>query len=148
MPATEYLVVLKADANARFRRPEHSMTFRGVVAGVRVSVTFHSRFTDEGLDAAVPRELMAECRCAAEGIEAAITNLGMFASGFANLTAFVTNAGIGPMSLYVAVDATPGLAARQFMQEFGEFDSGPIQQGRAIPIDEVGAVAGLANCGS
>lgn len=140
---TEYLVVLKADANARFRRPEQSMTFRAVVDGVPHSVTFYSRFTDEGLDAAVPRELLAECRTEAESIDAAIASLGTAAAGLANLTAFVTNAAVGPMSLHVAVDASPGLSARQFAQEFGQFDSGPVQQGRAIPVDEVGAVARL-----
>ena len=143
MTPTDYIVILKAVANARFRRPEDSMSFRAEVNGSTQSVTFYTRFTDEGLDAAVPHELMAECRCAADSMDAAIAALGMFASGLANLAAFVTNAAITPMTLYVAVDATPGLASRPFVQEFGEFDNGPLQQGRAIPIDEVGAVAAL-----
>lgn len=139
----DYLVVLKADANARFRRPEHSMTFNAVVEGVNQRVTFRTRFTDEGLEAQVPRELMAECRTVADNIDTAIVNLGTFASGLANLTAFVTNAAVSTPTLYVAMDATPGLTGRDFREEFGQFDNGPIQQGRAIPIDEVGAVAAL-----
>ncbi len=148
MQAADYIVILKAEANARFRRPEQAMTFQAMAGGVLQTVTFYTRFTDEGHEAAVPRELMAECRAQAENLDAAIGALGSFASGLANLAAFVTNAAIWPMTLHIAVDATPGLAARSFVQEFGDFDSGPVRQGRAIPIDEVGAVFKLVAAGT
>jgi hypothetical protein len=141
--ASEYLVVFKADANARFRRPEQAMSFRAEVSGAPAFITFATRFTDEGHEAAVPRELIVQGRGVALSIDDAIQSLGPFASAMANLTAFVTNAAINPLSLYLGVDATPGHGSRTFMQEFGEFDVGPVQQGRAIPVDEVGAVLGL-----
>lgn len=118
-----------------------------MAGGIIQKATLYTRFTDEGHEAAVPRELMAQCEADAENIDVAIGALGSFASGLANLTAFVTNAAVWPMSLYVAVDAGPGLATRSFVQEFGDFDSGPVQQGRAIPIDELGAVFELVAAG-
>ena len=69
-------------------------------------------------------------------IDEAVALFGSFASGLANVIAFATNAGIAPLALYVGLDASAGLLTRQFVQEFGQFDSGPIQQGRAIPVDE------------
>lgn len=119
------------------------MAFRAEVNTAPALFTFATRFTDEGHEAAVPRELIVQCRGFAQTIDDAVGSLGMFAAALASLMAFVTNAAINPLSLYLAVQAAPGQVAREFVQEFGEFDSGPIQQGRAIPVDEVGAVVGL-----
>lgn len=143
-----YLIVLKAESNARLRRPDESMTFNMDLNGSPAHLKFSTRFTDEGLEAAIPRELIVECAGSAATIDEAIDAFGTVGSALATHIAFVTNAAIGPLSPYVAVEATPGIAARDFIQEFGEFDKGPVRQGRAIPTDAVGAIVGLTSAGS
>ena len=140
---TEWLFVFKARSAARLRRPTDRLDLNvDTGAGIqRFSV--RTRFTDEGHDASVPRELLIVARVEGDDYDALQSSAGTFASGLANIVAFATNAAVDPIELYVAVDATPGVMERRFEQQYGPLETGFVGQGRAIPIAATGRLVQL-----
>ena len=125
--------MFKARSAARLLRPTDRLDLNvDTGAGIqRFSV--RTRFTDEGHDASVPRELLIVARVEGDDYDALQSSAGTFASGLANIVAFATNAAVDPIELYVAVDATPGVMERRFEQQYGPLETGFVGQGRAIP---------------
>ena len=133
-----YHVVFKARSAARFRRETEQIWFNVGLEQGPVQMRVRTRFTDEGHEAAVPRELFIEMRGPAVGMNVAIDTFGPVAAAVANVAAFSTNAAVHQVELYVAVDATPGLPEREFSQQYGPLESGFIGQGRAINANATG----------
>jgi hypothetical protein len=142
-----YHVVFKARAAARFRRETEQIWFNVGLEPGPVQMRVRTRFTDEGHEAGVPRELFIEMRGPAAGMNLAIDTFGPFAAAVANVVAFSTNVAVHPIELYVAVDATPGLTEREFSQQYGPLESGFIGQGRAIHAQATGELFQLVASG-
>jgi hypothetical protein len=139
----KWLIVFKAHSAARFPRPADGFTVNAPAGDGIDQFSFRTRFTDEGLQEQVPRELLVIARGEADDYETAEMRLGTYASGLVNLVSFATNASIGPIELYVGVDETPGLSERRFLQKYGPLEGGFVSQGRAIPIHETGQLLSL-----
>ncbi len=117
---TDYVVVLGADADARFIPDDPPPQLLQVPTPVGpVDVTFRTRFADEGYESPVPREMWIDVRGAAEaGLPEVISAYGNAASAVLPAIAVATNAWIGDLYPKIAYAAGPPSGARPFFQAF------------------------------
>lgn len=117
-----YVVVLAAEADARFRDESLPLRVRAVPTRVGpVDLVFRTRYADEGFSTAVPRELWIDARGAATA-EASLTEVisayANAAAGFLPMIALSANAWVGDLEPKLAYDATPGSSERDYFQSF------------------------------
>lgn len=133
---SNYVVALAAESDARFR--EEPVPFRveglGTPVGT-VELTFRTRYADEGLEAAVPREMWIDARGRAEepvSLPDVITAYANAAAGILPFVAMSTNVWVGDIEPKIAYDATPGLTKRDYFTSFVREERGTVPPSRRI----------------
>jgi hypothetical protein len=128
----DFVVVLRASASARFF-PEEDIRLIDVPTNQgHARVTMRTRYTDEGYEAHVPRELWLDVRGEAEGLMEAISAFSIAGRAFGPLLAFSANAAVGVLEAHVAFDNTPGARERAFWEVFLPDERGLPRQGRHL----------------
>jgi hypothetical protein len=117
---TNYVVVLAAESAARFQEEEEPMVVRDFPTPVgKVTLTFRTRFSDEGHEANVPREMWIDVRGEATcDLNEAINVYGGAGMGFLPAIALATNAAIEDAQPKLAYDNTAGHNPREFLESF------------------------------
>lgn len=116
----ELVVVLSAESDARWREGEPPLVVQGFpCADGTVSITFQTRYADEGHEARVPREMWVDARGATDlDFVDAISAFAQAAAAIVPAIAVSTNAYVGQLKPKLAYDNSPGLRARDFFQSF------------------------------
>jgi hypothetical protein len=146
--ATDFVVVLGAISDARFREGEGIEIPHYPTPAGPATFRILTRYEDRGYEANVPTDLSAEVRGSAEmtltGATEAFANTAL---QFLPLIAVATNAWIGDLDIKLAFDNTPGRRERDFLQVFAEeVEPDAIRFGR--PIDPDAALAVIVAIGT
>jgi hypothetical protein len=133
-PTTEstYLVVLRGQSTARFPQDRQIVVENFPTADRRVDVLFRTRYADEGFEALVPREFMAEVRVPATSIVEAVEVGANAANMLKSAIAFTANAWVDDLDVHLAYDMTPGHREREFFETFLPDERGILRPGRRI----------------
>jgi hypothetical protein len=132
MPTTEstYLVVLRGQSAARFPQDQQIVVENFPSGDRRVDVLFRTRYADEGFDALVPREFVAEVRVTAPSIVEAVEVAANAANVLKSAIAFTANAWVDDLDVHLAYDMTPGYREREFFESFLPDERGIPRPGR------------------
>lgn len=129
---------MRAPTAARFLENEQPLVFQQHPSDAGpIQLTFRTRYSNEGHESAIPRELWIEARGTAISLKAAINAYWKAAAGSIALIAFVANAGIGELQVDLAFDATPGHHTRQMFKNFVVGDVGLPRPGRHTDIQTI-----------
>jgi hypothetical protein len=128
-----YVVVLHAESAARFANGEAHRIAELPTPHGQAAMILRTDFEDEGLESPVPRSLWLEIAGTAPTIEAAVADLGRVGANFGPSIALAANAHVGDFRPYLAFDATPDRAEREFFQNFIRKDTRIPQAMRLIP---------------
>ncbi|MBE2316677.1 hypothetical protein DVA67_011880 [Solirubrobacter sp. CPCC 204708] len=117
-----FIVALAADSDVRIRDEVVPMRLIGVPTDVGpVDIVFRTRYSPEGFEHPVPRELWIDVRGdVADGpaLSDVVTAYANAAAGFLPAIATSANAWVGDIEPKIAFEATPALAERSFFQNF------------------------------
>jgi len=132
-----FVVVLAAESAARFREDEPPMIVQDFPTSVgTVTLTFRTRFADEGHEAKVPREMWIDVRgeatCTLEEAVNAYSNAGL---AFLPVIALTTNASIEDAQPKLAFDNTRGRTPREYVQSFVPERGGVLLPGRRVDVE-------------
>ncbi len=109
-----------------------------------VQFIFRTRYVNEGLEDAVPREMWIEARGEANcSLDDAMREYARVANLLGPVISFAANAPVGHMDIHLAYDATPDLDRHEFFENFLPDERGRPRSGRAV---EVGTVSSLLAC--
>lgn len=123
---SDYVVVIRAGSRMRFLLGEKLQV--GLNIGESSAIlTFQTRYSEEGYQSIVPRELWIDARGPADSLNGAVesfTNAAMF---FATVISFCANGHSGDCRFHLAYDATPSRSEREFFEQF-------IEEERGLPL--------------
>lgn len=145
-PARQFVIVLRGESAARFRPEKGPLQILKVGSPVGpIDIVFDTRYSDEGLEDPIPREMIAEARLTAtctleEAINAALGVGNMLVPWFA----ISTNAPIGDLDVHLAFDSTPRATEHPFFENFLPDERGRPRHGRHVPAPETIAVMNAA----
>ena len=118
-PTRRFVVVLRAESAARFRRGDPPLQITSASKVGPVQLTFRTRYVDEGLEDPVPREMWIDARGeAACSLDAAMREYVRVANLLGPVISFAANAPVGHMDIHLAFDATPELERHEFFENF------------------------------
>jgi hypothetical protein len=112
-----YIIAIRAGALLRLNHGE-SLQITAYSEWGEVRLTFQTRFSDEGFESAVPRELWIDARGPAPSINHAVesfTNLAIF---FTNIVSFCANGYSGPCEFHIGYEDTKEKNEIEFLQQF------------------------------
>lgn len=117
---TSFVVVLGGESAARFQEEDDPMVIREFPTPVgKVTLTFRTRFSDEGHEANVPRELWIDVRGDATcSLDEAINAYAAAGLSFLPAIALATNASIEDVQPKLAYDNTADHDPREYFQSF------------------------------
>lgn len=142
MTARRYVVVARSASGVRIAEDLTVQIPTATDVG-QVMVRLRTRFTDEGFEAKVPRELWAEVVGDVDvPLDEAVNVFWNVANGFTPALATITNAPVDDLVVELAFDATDGEVEHEFFQNFIPSESGPPHHGRNLPAPEADVVLG------
>jgi hypothetical protein len=128
----EYVVVIRAGSRLRFA-PNEQFRVNVQTDGIRsISLTFQTRYNDEGFKTPVPRELWIDARGSARSLNSAVTEFTNAALFFSTVISFCANGYAADCRFHLAYDNTPGLTKREFFEHFVEDERGLPRPSRRI----------------
>ena len=138
MSTGHYVVVLYAEAAARFD-PEDYLALPSVPSAKGpANLIFRTDYVDEGFASPVPRSMWAEIYGPADSLDDALTSLGQVGFSFGPAIALAANAHVGDFEPHLAFDATSGRSERDFFQSFIDAPQGLPNSGRRVLVEGVG----------
>lgn len=140
-PDRSFVVVLGARAAARLREHEQLELLGNPNMPGSVHLAFRTRYSDEGFEATVPREMWIEARGPGWSLNEATDRLPQSATSALPIIAVATNAAILDAVLHLAYEDTPGATEREFFQAFVPGDTGLPLDGRPVVTEAVAALA-------
>jgi hypothetical protein len=142
----EYVLVVGADGDARFREDEDAFRILDVPTPIgKADITFRTRWSDEGFEARVPREIWIEVRGESEVAFKDAIDAYLNASGrFVPLIAFSANAYVGEPEPKLAFEATKDVSSREYFQSFVPEAQGLPRPGRNVNVSATIAVLNAA----
>jgi hypothetical protein len=117
IPSNDYVVVIRAGSRLRFL-PNEQLSIVANLNERQRKITFRTRYSEEGFQSAVPRELWIDARGPASTLNNAIedfTNMAMF---FTTVISFCINGYAGDCKFHLAYDNSVGKKQRDFFQQF------------------------------
>lgn len=136
-----FVVVLRAESAARFRTQDGPLVISAETKAGQVQLTFRTRYSDEGLEDPVPREMWIEARGEAScSLDDAMREYIRVANLFGPLISVTANAPVGHMTIHLAYDATPDVERHEFFENFLPDERGRPTSGRAVAPGAVHAV--------
>jgi len=142
-----YFAVFRARSSAWLRN-DHTFSMDQVPGGERpCTVTLLTVYEDAGLEAQFPRDLIIEVKGEGSSLDETVGSYQQVAQGFANFTAFVTNAAVDQARLHLAFDASPEGHEHEFLQFFSPSGPEVLANGRMLEEPELGSFlqAGLSH---
>jgi hypothetical protein len=117
---TSFVVVLGGESAARFQEEDEPMVIRDFPTAIgRATLTFRTRFADEGHEVNVPRELWIDVRGDANcSLDEAINAYAAAGLSFLPALALAANASIEDVQPKLAFDNTPSHDPREYFQSF------------------------------
>lgn len=117
---TLFVVVLGAESAARFQEEEDPMIIKDFPTPIgKATLVFRTRFSDEGHEANVPREMWIDVRGEAHcSLDEAINAYAAAGLAFLPAIALATNAAIEDAQPKIAFDNTPDHDPREYFQSF------------------------------
>lgn len=104
----EFVVVPRASSGARFKHDEQWQVNGFPSEHGLVTVTFRTRYAEEGFEAAVPRELYAEVRGPAPSLDDAISPFTFSARLLVPFISLAANAPVDELEPQLGHESTPG----------------------------------------
>jgi hypothetical protein len=102
-----------------------------------VNLTFRTRYSDEGMEARVPREMWIDARGESENdLDEVLTEYGNAAFGFLPAIAFATNAAVSDPEIKIGFEATPVDSRRRYFQSFVPEATGIPYPGRHVLVEQ------------
>jgi hypothetical protein len=138
MPVGHFVVVLYADAAARFDPDDYLALPDVPSAEGAANLLFRTDYVDEELASPVPRSMWAEIYGPASSVDAALDALGQVGFSFGPMIALAANAHVGNFEPHIAFDATPGHKEREFFQSFVPAARGLPWAGRRVWVEGTG----------
>jgi hypothetical protein len=134
--ARQFVVVTRAASGARFTEGEGLEVAARTAVGP-VLVRLRTRYSDEGFESPIPRELWVEIRGEAEcSLDEAINVYWSTANGILPSLAVAVNAPISDLDVHIAFDATLAENEHTFFENFLPDERGRPRHGRAAAIEE------------
>src|SRR6266511_293522 len=136
MTSRQVVVVTRALSGARIREGEQLQVSAQSVVGP-VTITYRTRYADEGFESPIPRELWAEVRGEADcGLDEAINAYWGAANAVVPALAVAGNTPIEDLDVHFAFDATPEEQAHEFFENFQPDEAGRPRHGRSLSLPE------------
>jgi hypothetical protein len=136
MSKSTHVVVTRAISGVRIREGEQLQVQAESTVGP-VTVTFRTRYADEGFESPVARELWVEASGEAEcALDEAINAYWSVSNGLVPALAVVTNAPVDDLDVHLAFDATAGENEHAFFENFQPDEAGRPRDGRSAPLPE------------
>jgi hypothetical protein len=135
-----YTVVLRASAGARFAEGESLTVCSPNCDGGPVNLVIQTYYSEEGLEAPVPRGLWIEASGPAISMDNAINKLAGIANSVLAITATAFNVAIYDPAVQLAFETTPGVSEREFFQVFLPEERGLPVCGRTLSGGPAGAL--------
>jgi hypothetical protein len=138
---THYVVVVEAESSAHFRDEPIPLQVNHFPTAVGpVTITFRTRYSEEGLESPVPREMWIDVRGVSTApFDDAVTAYAQAGAAFLPLIALVANATVAGPDVKLAFDNSPGRDRREFFQSFV-----PEKRGQPVPARRVDVQLALA----
>jgi hypothetical protein len=129
---TVYLVVLEASSAVRFD-DDASLTLTDVPTRLGpVDIRLDTRYSAEGFEISVPRELLIQVRGDAESLDGARGEFTDAGRAIAPYLAFAANAAIDDPEFVLAFDTTPGSQSREMVQALRSWETGLPRSSRRL----------------
>ena len=135
-----YVVVTRALSGARIKDGEQLQISTTTPIGLAL-ITYRTRFSDEGFDSPIPRELWVEAVGESDcSLEEAINAYWSAANALLPALSVAANAPIDDLDVHLAFDATPGTTEHEFFENFQPDESGRPRHGRSLRLSETTTV--------